>query len=304
MKTPPLNAVKAFEAVSRHLSVTKAAVELCVTQGAASQQIKNLENYVNCPLFIRDAKGLTLTDAGQRLAGVAQKALGELAAVAEEIIGTQRTTLSTSAPPSFAVKWLIPNLNKFYEQHVDLNVVIDASCEVRSFRSDGIDASIRFGKGENPPPNSTVLGCSDIIIVGSPAYINKSPAINHYADLYDHKLISYESKTEDHRKLHKSWRGVFSELGLSLDLSKTALIFTEGHMALTAAIHGQGLALIESILVEHELRSGQLEKVLGTRFSGDNCYTFLKPEYSQKMQALEKFEAWLTHSLAGSLRSL
>ncbi|WP_438866409.1 LysR substrate-binding domain-containing protein [Pseudomonas sp. L1(2025)] len=304
MKTPPLNAVKAFEAVSRHLSVTKAAAELCVTQGAASQQIKNLENYVNCPLFIRDAKGLTLTKAGQRLAGVAQKALGELAAVAEEIIGTQRTTLSISAPPSFAVKWLIPNLNKFYETHTDLNIIIDASCEVRSFRNDGIDASIRFGKGEHLSLNSKVLGCSDIIIVASPAYIRNAPAINASADLYGHKLISYESKTESHRKLHKSWQGVFSELGLLLSPSKASVVFTEGHMALTAAIHGQGLALIESILVDHELRSGQLEKVLDSSFSGDNCYTLFKPEYSQKTQALQKFEDWLVDSLACSLSSV
>lgn len=301
MKTPPLNAVKAFEAVSRHLSVTRAAAELCVTQGAASQQIKILENYVNCSLFIRDTKGLTLTKAGERLASVAQKALGELAAVAEEIIGTQRTTLSISAPPSFAVKWLIPNLDKFYEQHMDLNVIIDASCDVRTFRNDGIDASIRFGKGEDLPPNSTVLGASEIIIVASPAYIKKTAEIKNYADLYEHKLISYESKTVSHRKLHKNWDDVFTDLGLSPNRGKATIIFTEGHMALTAAIHGQGLALIESILVDHELQSGQLKKVLDTSFPGDNCYSFLRPEYTQKMLALEKFEDWLVSSLASSL---
>lgn len=304
MKTPPLNAVKAFEAVSRHLSVTRAASELCVTQGATSQQIKILENYMNCSLFIRDAKGLTLTEAGQRLASVAQKALGELAAVAEEIIGTQRTTLSISAPPSFAVKWLIPNLDKFYEKHLDLNVVIDASCDVRSFRSHGIDASIRFGKGENLPSNSKVLGCSEVIIVASPAYIKKTPKIETYADLCEHKLISYETKIESHRKLHKSWKNVFADLGLSLDLGKASIVFTEGHLALTSAIHGHGLALTESILVDHELQSGQLVRVLDTSFPEDNCYTFFKPEYTQKMVALEKFEDWLMSSLACSLRKV
>jgi len=302
MKCPPLNAVKAFEATSRHLSVTRAAAELCVTQGAASQQIKNLENYLNCSLFIRDTKGLTLTEAGERLASIAQKTLGELAAVSEEIIGTQRTTLSISAPPSFSVKWLIPNLNKFYEKYLDLNVIIDASSEVRNFRNDGIDASIRFGKEENLPPNSKVIGWSDIIIVASPTYIKKSPRIKRYTDLCEHKLISYEPKTESHRKMHKSWRDVFIELGLPLGLSKTSIIFTEEHMASTAAIHGQGLALIESILVDHELKSGQLEKVLDASFSGNNCYSFLRPEYTQKMVALEKFEDWLMSSLACSLR--
>ena len=106
MKLPPMNALRAFEAVSRHLSVSKAAEELCVSQGAVSQQIRNLEDHLGREMFIRTPQSFSLSEEGEAFAVVVQKALAEISVAAGEVTRTKsRRTLTISMSPNFAVKW-------------------------------------------------------------------------------------------------------------------------------------------------------------------------------------------------------
>jgi len=128
MKLPPMNALRAFEAVSRHGSVSKAAEELCVSQGAVSQQLRNLEDYLGRELFIRAPNSFTLSQDGGVFATVVQQALKDIASAAGEFSGTDsQRKITISMSKGFAVKWVMPNLGKFYDSFPDVTVAIDES---------------------------------------------------------------------------------------------------------------------------------------------------------------------------------
>jgi LysR family glycine cleavage system transcriptional activator len=113
MKLPPMNALRAFEAVSRLGSVSKAAEELCVSQGAVSQQLRNLEDHLDRELFIRTPNAFKLSEEGETFASVVQRSLGEIALAARKVARTKsRHGLTISASPIFARNWLIPNLKR------------------------------------------------------------------------------------------------------------------------------------------------------------------------------------------------
>ena len=132
-KLPPLSAVRVFEAAARHLSFTKAAVELGMTQAAVSYQIKQLEDRVESPLFRRLPRRLVLTDAGQRLAPQVSDALGRLAQAFAAIRGTDDRRLSLTSLYSFAANWLVPRLGKFQRAHPELTVWMDTSPRVDEY---------------------------------------------------------------------------------------------------------------------------------------------------------------------------
>ena len=141
---PPLNALRAFEAAARHLSLTRAAQELHVTAGALSHQIRGLEDLLGRKLFERRVRSIALTPAGKLLypglqTGFAriQEAVAGLGAV-----GDQRV-LVISTPPGFTAKWLAPRLYRFAGAHPEIDVRVSSSFGYANFTADGIDVALR-----------------------------------------------------------------------------------------------------------------------------------------------------------------
>ena len=131
MKLPPMNALRAFEAVSRLGSVSKAAEELCVSQGAVSQQLRNIEDFFSRELFIRSASSFTLTEEGEAFAAVVQRSLAQVAeASAQLAVEKSRHTLKISASPTMTIKWLMPKLGSFYEKYPGVSIILDESLEL------------------------------------------------------------------------------------------------------------------------------------------------------------------------------
>src|SRR3546814_3825126 len=125
MAAPPLPALRTFEVAARHLSFTRAAAELHVTQGAVSQQIKQLEASLGFPLFHRSPRGLSLTDKGEELAATAESAFRRLFDKVDELCQKgDGGILTVSTSPSLAVKWLIPRLGSFYQGHPEVDLRI------------------------------------------------------------------------------------------------------------------------------------------------------------------------------------
>ena len=148
MKLPPMNALRAFEAVSRHLSVSKAAEELCVSQGAVSQQIRNLEDHLGREMFVRSPHSFSLSEEGEVFAVVVQQALVEIASAAGDVTGTKtRRTLTISIAQGIAVKWLMPRLGEFYQTFPGVSVALDETANLVTFKNDGVDAAVRSGNG-------------------------------------------------------------------------------------------------------------------------------------------------------------
>src|SRR5262249_451726 len=141
---PPLNALRAFEAAARHLSLTKAAQELHVTAGALSHQIRGLEELLGLKLFERRVRSIALTQEGQQLDAGLRTGFDHIrdAVAALRDRGDARV-LVISTPPGFTSKWLAPRLYRFSAEHPAIDVRVSSSMALANFRSDGVDVALR-----------------------------------------------------------------------------------------------------------------------------------------------------------------
>lgn len=142
---PPLNALRVFEVVARHLNFRRAADELGVTQGAVAQQVRSLEAHLAIKLFERLPRGLGLTDAGRSYQASIRRAF-ELIAEATQVLRPEPLHLTLSVTPTFASKWLIPRLPDFTASHSHIDLRVLATDRLSSFQNDAVDLAVRYGR--------------------------------------------------------------------------------------------------------------------------------------------------------------
>src|ERR1700682_4870029 len=150
-RLPPMQALRAFEAAARMRSLTRAAESLHLTHGAISHQIKSLEADFGVRLVEREGRGIRLTDEGERFATRLRAVLSDLGdAVREVTEHANPRQLRVSVIPSFAARWLLPRIGKFFAKHPEIDLDISASNALADFRRDDIDIAIRHGFGDWP----------------------------------------------------------------------------------------------------------------------------------------------------------
>jgi len=298
MKLPPMNALKAFEAVSRLGSVSKAAEELCVSQGAVSQQLRNLEDHLERELFIRTPNSFKLSEEGETYAAVIQRSLGEIASASQEVARNRtRTGLTISTGPFFAQNWLLPNLKGFYESFPGVPVVIDKTPKLVTFKNDGIDAAIRFSEDESGfnDLESVLLYRPQIFAVASPAYIADHGMLESLAEPGEHHLIDGHYSSKQQGALHTIWQDVVSDN--QIDPAVHLESFPEFDQALNAALLGRGIALIPDYMIEEEIESGKIAYANPDPIPAlFKCY-FVSPADARPNSALIAFRDWLVDSL-------
>ena len=296
MKLPPMNSLRAFEAVSRLGSVSKASEELCVSQGAVSQQLRNLEDHLDRELFTRTPNSFKLSEEGETFASVVQRSLREIALAAREVARTKtRQGLTISASPIFS-RWLIPNLKGFYESFPDVPVAIDRSLALVTFKNDGFDAAIRFINYEYgfDGLDSMLLFHVLVFAVASPAYIAAHGKLESLAEPGQHRLIdgTYSTKTGG---VFTRWQDVVS--GNQIDSTIQSETFPDNDQILNAALLGRGIALLPVQDIVEEIESGNLEyanpEPIPTPMS---CY-FVSPADARPNDNLIAFRDWLVDSL-------
>ena len=293
-----MNALRAFEAVSRLGSVSKAADELCVSQGAVSQQLRNLEDHLDRELFIRTPNSFKLSEKGETYASVVQRSLGEIAVASQEVARTNtRRSLAISSSPGFAQKWLMPNLEAFYESHPDVPVAIDKTNKLANFKNDGIDAAIRFSDSDDGFSNleSVLLFHPQIFAVASPAYIAEHGMLESLAEPGKHHLVDGLYKFKEGAALHVKWQDVVS--GNQIDPAVQYESFPDIDQAFNAALLGRGIALVPHNMMEEEIESGKIEyanpEPIPARYK---CY-FVWPADARPNDDLIAFRDWLVDSL-------
>jgi len=297
MKLPPMNSLRAFEAVSRLGSVSSAADELCVSQGAVSQQLRNLETHLDRELFIRTPNSFVLSEKGETFATVVQRSLGEIALAAREVARTNsRQGLTVSASPIFAHKWLIPNLNEFYESFPDIPVVFDIDLAMVTFKNDGIDAAIRFvdGKDRLHGLNSVLLFHVQQFAVASPTYIAEHGKLKSLAEPRTHRLIdgTYNVKTGG---VFTKWQDLVS--GNQADATVYTETFPDNDQILSAALSGRGIAILPLHDIVDGVASGNLVYASPEPISSPmKCY-FVSPADARPNGDLIAFRDWLVDSL-------
>jgi LysR family glycine cleavage system transcriptional activator len=195
---PSLNGLRAFEAAARHLSFTRAAAELNVTQTAISHQIRRLEEQLGMRLFVRKNRALMLTREAQAYLPSVRAAFEDLRQATERLKQRDRAGLLTvSTTPSLAAKWLVTRVAQFQEAHSGIEVRISASTHLVDFRREEVDMAIRYGHGNWPGLRADWLMTEDIFPVCSPALLTGDKPLRRPEDLAQHTLLHATASRED-----------------------------------------------------------------------------------------------------------
>jgi len=254
---PSLNALRAFEAVSRHLSYRKAAADLHVTPAAVKQLVQNLERSLDRSLVRRDGRGLALTESGA--AGLAElhDAFDRLhRAVAKMRRAEPRQSLTITVEPSFAATWLMKRLQAFKALCPDVDVLIDASMRAVDLAREDTDIWIRYGGGAAPGLEAHRLFDDDFLPVCAPALAAGPPPIARLADLGAATLIEIDmTPWPDECPDWESW---LRALGAAEIGGRRRMRFNDYTVALQAAIAGQGVLLGSRPIVQDALEAGLL----------------------------------------------
>lgn len=242
-RLPPLNAIKAFHAASRHLNFSRAAEELGVTQGAVSKQIIALEDYIGARLFERGAAGLSLTTEGRILKDTTLSAFDLLAAgftrFERRAPRSEKIRISTLA--SFAATFLAPRLARLEAAFPDIELEILTSDRLLDLAREEIDFSIRYGKGQTHDLLCEPLGTANLIPVCNP-----QTAIEHS------NVRRIQVFTVD------EWQTWEKLNGDALTKSGHAIMVEEFLVAVSAVLNGQGLAILPELAVIDHIRSGRM----------------------------------------------
>ncbi len=293
---PPLNALRAFEAAARLLSMRAAAEELSVTPAAISHQIKGLEEYFGQILLHRSVRSIRLSEAGATLLpylteGLAQWRTGcELLTKIEE-----NSPLVVSSSPIFASKWLMPRLQDFNAEYPDINVRVDGTLNLTNFAEDGVDAVIRFGSGPYDDLHAEQMLHEKVVAVCSPALLEGKHSVAKLENLRHHTLIHTDWNVGG--ATQPDWSMWVKTAGLDdVDTSRGPTV-TSDNLAIEAAINGGGLTLVLETLVAREIREGTLIAPFDLTLTSDHWYWFICPPNNLKRPKVKAFRDWIIRTV-------
>jgi LysR family transcriptional regulator, glycine cleavage system transcriptional activator len=292
LSLPSLNGLRAFEAAARHLSFTRAAAELNVTQTAISHQIRRLEEQLGLKLFVRRNRALALTREAESYLPAVRAAFEDLRRATQRLKRPQRDgllTLSTLA--SLAAKWLLPRVVAFQEAHPGLEVRVSASTHLVDFQREEIDMAVRYGRGDWPGLRAHWLMAEDIFPVCSPALLKGPNPLKRPEDLAHHTLLHATLSRED-------WQLWLTAAGLPTELAqRRGLTFDQSFMCIEAAIEGLGVALGRSAFVEADIAQGRLVVPFDVVLPAEAGFYIVAPEETADDPKIALFREWLIKSV-------
>lgn len=297
---PPLDLLVGFESAARHLSFTKAAAELFLTQSAVSRQILALEEFLGQPLFERRHKALALTEAGNNFYRTVAPILEQLRESTRRLQETRAGHLLTvTTTISFASMWLVPRLSRFRKDHPHVDVRVAASTDVIDIEREGIDLAIRDCRPDAAPPGAIVLMGEHVAPVCSPAFLKEARAAKHPLvkpeDLRHHVLLHMHDPAG--RFPFISWPSWLESAGLA-DLSPAgSLVFGQYDQVIHAAIHGQGVALGRMSLLQQDLRDKRLVTPFGKSQRIGRAYHAIYAKGAQSRPEARQFVEWVQQEI-------
>jgi len=290
---PSLDFFKGFEAAARHLSFTKAAEELFVTQSAVSRQIQALEQQLGVALFLRRNRGLTLTEAGEQMWRAVDSALRTLHQAVEQVCpGATPKMVTVTSSMAFSSLWLIPRLSGFRRLHPDVDVRISANNSVLDLDRERIDLAIRYCPSRAAPAASVRLFGEEILPVCSPTLLrDRSRPLKSPQDLRHHVLLHFD---EPHRPTPWLTWNVWLETAGVPDLEPAdSLRFNHYDQTIGAALGGQGVALGRRPLVKKLLADGALVAPFPLGSVTDRAYFIVRTPATSGRAEVAHFVEWL-----------
>lgn len=289
---PSLNALAAFEAAARHMSLTRAAAELNVTPGAVSKQVAALEAELGRPLFLRRHRALELTPEGHAVARSLQESFERMAATLAQVsaAGSPRS-VSIGSTMAFAQLWLMPRLGGFWTAHQDIVVDHVISDRVNELQRVGVDLSVRYGDGDWPEQESAFLFGDRIIAVAAPAFVKTQ--MKAARPLPDLPLLSVEGVDWT----WTTWPEFLRACGLPSRKLQVRR-FNSYVIALQAAQAGQGVALGWLSLVTPLLEQGTLVRVGTAEMEAPQSFYLTWNAKQKPKRETEVLRDWLLRQVA------
>ncbi|MGY5806316.1 LysR substrate-binding domain-containing protein [Rhizobium sp. LEGMi198b] len=283
---PPLAAIRAFEAVARKLSFTRAAEELGMTQAAVSYQIKLLEERLRAKLFVRRSHGVVLTEAGQRIAPNISEAFNLLHETLDNLEHAQHETLTVSTTNGFAALWLVPRLDSFRLAQPQITVRIETTDRVVDFAQEDMDVAVRAGDGKWP--GLVAVKVHDVYYAPmlSPQLATAIGGVREPADILKLPLLDSQNPL---------WTAWLCAHDLPLDILERQSSPSLGTQVFSApaAMDGRGVALLTPTYFRRELAEGRLVQPLAETSKAVWAYWLTYPERSRRLRKIKAFSAWL-----------
>lgn len=279
----PLNALRAFEASARHLSFTRAAIELCVTQAAVSHQVKSLEAQLNVTLFKRLPRGLMLTSEGETLLPVVRESFDRIAQTLSQFEGGHyREVLTVGAVGTFAVGWLLPRLPDFQAHYPFIDLRLSTHNNRVDVAAEGLDYAIRFGAGAWHGTDACQLLEAPLTVLCVPAIAEQ---LQTPADLLKHTLLrSYRAD---------EWTQWFQAAGLPADtLVPRSIVFDSSLAMMEAALQGIGVALAPAMMFSRQLESDVIRQPFDVGIT-TSSYWLTRLQSRVETTAMAAFKSWL-----------
>jgi LysR family glycine cleavage system transcriptional activator len=292
MTLPPLKSLYYFSVVAEKKSIKTAAAELFVTQAAVSQQIKMLEKTLGLPLFKREHRALSLTTEGKRLAPFLSKAFNTINEGVKSLREDNTpNVLTISVLPSFASRWLIPRLSRFYSQYPDLTINLSMTERLEDFADSNVDLAIRFGK-ENPKN------------------LHYKPLMKEYIYPVYHKDYKTESTLETIADLKKerliddidifgciTWNHWLTANQADPSAFKNRQRYDGSHYVIDSVLSKQGIAIVRHSLAIEPIKQGNLTRLFTelnhSVIEIEQQYYICAPEHHYSQKKVAAFCQWL-----------
>jgi LysR family glycine cleavage system transcriptional activator len=284
---PSMAALTAFESAARHLSFSRAADELHLTQGAVSRQIRQLEDNLGLELFERINQRVHLTDAGRAYLIDVNRILGDLSAATVEVMASagRADVLSLGVLSTFAARWLVPRLPAFLADHPGATVNLSVRNDPFAFADDPLDAAIHYGEGTWPGAVCEHLCVEESYPVASPAFRDRHRLATP-EDLAAAPLLHQSSRPA-------AWRDWFAGAGLTGVAAFRGPRFDEFAMIAQGAAAGLGAAMMPLFLIERELAAGDLVVLFPEPLNTGAGYWYVYPETKAGSRIVRAFGDWL-----------
>lgn len=291
---PPLRAIQAFEQTARFGNVARAAEVLDLTPSAVSHQLAKLEAMIGRQLFLRNARGVSLTPVGEQYLKEVSGVLHSLAVATERAASDlSLECLHLHSAPSFGLLWLMPRLEAFRLQHPDIQINLSCSYESLHFSRDKIDVDIRHGFPNWPSYEVRTVRNETFAVLASPKLLGLRP-VRSAADLLDRELILSQATL-------LKWPQWFAQHGLARPENPYALSFDRSYMSLEAASHGLGFALESTLLAQKYLTAGALVEVAPQTLSAPvAAHHLVFPKAHSSFPRVRRFLEWMESELGHS----
>ncbi len=291
-RLPPLGALRAFEAAARHMSFSKAAEELRVTPAAISHQIHTLELDLGVRLFSRLNRSVELTaSAAVLLPGLSDAFAGIRAALRRLSAHNDTGSLTVTASPSFAAKWLVMRLHRFQARSPEVDVRISATDEVVDLTQGDFDIAIRYGAGHYPGLNVELLFTNEVFPACSPQLLSAGPPLRSPDDLRHHALIHDQAIERD--PLVPTWPMWLKAAGVKDVPATGGLSFNNMSLALDAAIAGHGVVLAYSTIAAADIAAGRLMRLFSLALPDQFAYYIVTAPGAIERPKVRAFRDWL-----------